>query len=86
VQERWPELSPRLPPGLAPRLVSALPALGTRARRREVAAFFRAHPISTAARALRQTLERFDLDAELRRRVGPDLARWLAARSERGAG
>jgi hypothetical protein len=77
IRSRWKDLSPRVPPGLASRLVQALPALETRAHRREVAAFFRAHPIPTAARALRQALERFDADAELRRRVAPQLRRWL---------
>ena len=80
IQTRWPELSPRVSGGLASRLVAALPALGGRRYRREVAAFFRAHPLPTAARALKQALERFDLDAELRRRAGPALERWLASR------
>ena len=37
---------------------------------REVREFFRAHPLPEAARALRQALERFRLNAELRRRTG----------------
>jgi hypothetical protein len=57
--------------------VAALPALETRAHRREVAAFFRAHPIPTARRALRQALERFDAGAEFRRRTAPELRRIL---------
>ena len=80
VRDRWDDVSPRLPPGLAPRLVAALPALRTRAYRAEVAAFFRAHPLPTAKRALRQALERFDLEAEFRGRCAPPLRRWLAAR------
>jgi puromycin-sensitive aminopeptidase len=77
IQRRWKALGPRVSPGLAPRLVAALPALETRARRREVAAFFRAHPIPTARRALRQALERFDAGAEFRRRTAPELRRIL---------
>lgn len=77
IQAHWKALSPRIPPGLAPRLVSALPALQTRRHRQGVAAFFRAHPLPTATRALQQTLERFDLDAELRQRLAPGLRRWL---------
>ncbi|TDJ01031.1 MAG: M1 family peptidase [Deltaproteobacteria bacterium] len=77
IRSRWKALAPRVPPGLAPRLVSALPALQTRRHRESVAAFFRSHPLPTAARALQQTLERFDLDAELRGRVTPKLRRWL---------
>jgi len=77
IRARWQELSPRISPGLAPRLVSALPALQSRQHRREVESFFRSHPLPTATRALQQTLERFDLDAELRRRSAPALRRWL---------
>ena len=77
VRDRWNDLSPRISTGLASRLVSGLSALQTRAARKEVAQFFRAHPLPSAARALRQTLERFDLDAELRRRAGPELRAWL---------
>jgi puromycin-sensitive aminopeptidase len=77
IQRRWKALGPRVSPGLAPRLVAALPALETRAHRREVAAFVRAHPLPTAARALRQALERFDANAEFRRRAAPELRRIL---------
>jgi puromycin-sensitive aminopeptidase len=83
VRERWEELSPRLSPGLAPRLIGALPALQKPLYRRQVAAFFRAHPIPTAARALRQALERFDLDAELRSRAVPALRHWLRQQASR---
>jgi puromycin-sensitive aminopeptidase len=77
VKRRWPKLRRRLPPMLASRPIEALPALGTRAARRDVAAFFRKHPVPTAARAVRQALERFDLDAELASRTAPELRRWL---------
>jgi puromycin-sensitive aminopeptidase len=78
VKRRWAKLRRRLPPMLASRPIEALPALGTRAARRDVAAFFREHPVPTAARAVRQALERFDLDAELAARAVPELHRWLA--------
>ena len=46
-----------------------------RAARRDVAAFFRAQPAADGrARALKQALERFDLDAELRRAGGAGAA------------
>jgi len=77
VKSRWARLRKRLPPMLASRPIEALPALGTRAARRDVAAFFRANPIPTAARAVKQALERFDLDAELAARAVPELRRWL---------
>jgi puromycin-sensitive aminopeptidase len=79
VRTRWEDLSPRISTGLASRLLTALPALQRPIYRRQVAAFFRAHPVPTAARALRQALERFDLDAELRRRAVPEMRRWLRA-------
>ena len=77
VRERWKELSVRVSPGLASRLVAALPALQKPLYKRQVAAFFAAHPLPTAARALRQALERFDLDAELRGRALPELRDYL---------
>ena len=77
VRERWRDLSPRISSGLAPRLITALPALQKPIYRRQVAAFFRVHPIPTASRALKQALERFDLDRETRRRAAPALRRWL---------
>jgi hypothetical protein len=54
-----------------------------RRMRREVMAFFVRHPVPTAQRALRQANERFRLDAELRKRAAPELARWLQAAAER---
>ncbi len=77
VRERWTELSPRISPGLASRLISALPALQKPLYRRQVASFFATHPLPTAARALLQALERFDLDAELRGRIVPELREYL---------
>ena len=79
IRARWSDLSPRVSPGLASRLILALPALQRPLYRRQVAAFFRTHPIPTATRALKQALERFDLDAELRQRTVPELSRWLRA-------
>jgi puromycin-sensitive aminopeptidase len=77
IRERWKDLSPRVSPGLAGRLVSALPALQKPLYKRQVAAFFAAHPLPTAARALKQALERFDLDMELRERTLPELRAYL---------
>jgi puromycin-sensitive aminopeptidase len=79
VTRRWRELERRLPPMMAGRFVDALPALQTPVFKREVAAFFRTHPVPTAARALRQALERFDLNTELRERIGDGLGAWLRA-------
>jgi puromycin-sensitive aminopeptidase len=77
IRERWSALSPRVSPGLASRLVSALPALQKPLYRRQVASFFATHPLPTASRALKQALERFELDADLRARLVPDLREYL---------
>jgi puromycin-sensitive aminopeptidase len=81
IQSRWDALAPRISTGLAPRLVTALSALKTREHRREVAELFRAHPLPSAARALRQVLERFDLNQRLRTRVTPALRAALRDRT-----
>jgi len=78
---RWKAVRERIPPLMLARLVDATPALREPRLGREVGAFFRAHPLPEAARALRQALETFRLNAELRRRVTPGLRRWLAAPS-----
>ncbi|NNL86847.1 MAG: M1 family peptidase, partial [Myxococcales bacterium] len=83
MKRRWPALRKRMPAMLVTRPIDALPALGTRRDRRDVASFFRAHPVSTGARAVRQALERFDLDLNLVERAEPGLARWV--REEGGA-
>ncbi|MGH7819902.1 MAG: ERAP1-like C-terminal domain-containing protein, partial [Candidatus Binatia bacterium] len=79
VQQRWKALSRRIPPLMLSRLVESLPSLREPRHAREVASFFRAHPVPEAARAVRQTLEVFRLNAELRKRTAPPLARWLEA-------
>jgi puromycin-sensitive aminopeptidase len=78
---RWKGVRERIPPLMLARLVDATPALREPRLAREVGTFFRAHPLPEAARALRQALEVFRLNAELRRRVTPGLRRWLAARA-----
>jgi puromycin-sensitive aminopeptidase len=80
LQRRWPALSGRISAGLASRLVASLPALRELRYRDEVARFFRAHPLPSAARTLRQALERFGIDAELRRRTARELSVWLESR------
>ncbi|MBI4517389.1 MAG: M1 family metallopeptidase [Deltaproteobacteria bacterium] len=80
LKRRWAELSQRLPPMMVSRVIDATTQLQTSAYKHEVAAFFRAHPVPTAARALKQALERFALNQELRQRAGKGLQVWLAAR------
>lgn len=81
IQEHWPEISKRLPPLMASRLIEATAALQSRELRKQVSIFFRTHPVETGARALRLALERFDVNEELRRRAGRDLRTWFNARS-----
>jgi hypothetical protein len=63
------------------RLIESTPMLREPRYAREIARFFRQHPVAEAKRALRQALEVFRLNAELRRRTAPGLARWLAQRA-----
>ncbi len=77
MKRRWARLVKRMPPMLVTRPIEATPALGTRAHRKDVAAFFRAHPVATGARAVQQALERFDLDLAFADRALPRLERWL---------
>jgi puromycin-sensitive aminopeptidase len=76
VTERWPRLQRRLPSLLAGRLISATPALGPD-HRKQVAEFFRANPVPSGARNLRQALERFDWYAGFQRRSVPQLRAYL---------
>jgi puromycin-sensitive aminopeptidase len=80
LKRKWTALRKRMPPLMCARLVEATPALREPRYAREVRDFFKAHPMPEAARALRQALEVFRLNAELRTRATPGLARWLAAR------
>ena len=77
---KWTPLRKRMPPLMLARLVEATPALREARYAREVRDFFKRHPLPEAARAIRQALEVFRLNAELRKRAAPGLERWLAAR------
>lgn len=77
VRRRWGRLRRRMPALLGARLIGATPALLSREHRREVARFFREHPLPASDRALRQALERFDWYAGFRKRVAPQLVDYL---------
>ena len=77
---RWAAIRRRVPPLMISRLIEATPALRDVRYAREVARFFRTHPVPEARRALKQALEIFRLNAELRRRAAPGLAGWLERR------
>ena len=81
IQKRWSALRRRVPPLMLSRLVDAMPSLRDPVYARQVAAFFRRHPLPEAERALRQSLEVFRLNAELRRRTAPGVAAWLERRA-----
>jgi len=78
IVRRWPKLRRRMPALFASRLIEATPSLLTPAYRREVAAFFREHPVPSGERALRQALERFDWYRGFRRRAADGVTAWLA--------
>jgi len=80
MKRRWTRFHRRMPPMLVTRPIDALPGLGTRAWRRDVAAFFREHPVPTGARAVKQALEHFDLNLAFDARTAPGLRRWLQKR------
>ena len=78
VRTRWPALRRRMPSLLASRLIEATAGLLEPAYRREVAAFFRTHPLPSGERTLRQTLERFDWYRGFRREAAAGLTARLA--------
>ena len=80
LQKRWKELSRRIPPLMVSRLVESTPALREPRFAAEVRAFFRKHPVPEATRAVKQAVEVFRLNAELRRRTTASLGRWLGSR------
>ena len=77
LKARWKTLQKRLPPMLVTRPIEALPALGTRAWRRDVAKFFRENPVATGQRTVRQALERFDIAIAFDERNEAAFERWL---------
>jgi len=78
IQRRWDRIRKRVPPHMCSYLIEMTPALLTNAHRREVAKFFRANPVPTGERALRQALERFDWYRSFRDAAAVDLVEWIA--------
>ena len=60
------------------RLVSTTSRFTTAERRHDVEAFFRDHPVPSAERTVRQSLERIDLNVAWLERNRLDLAKWFA--------
>jgi hypothetical protein len=74
---RWDRIRKRVPPHLCSYLIEMTPALLRNEYKREVAKFFRANPVPTGERALRQALERFDWYRGFRNPARKDLGKWL---------
>jgi hypothetical protein len=81
VRAEWDALSQKLGTfqGI-PNIVGGLGGFCSEARAAEVTAFFKAHPVPAAARALQQAVERIQSCTALDARQSPALASWLAAR------
>ncbi len=73
----WIRIRRRVPPHLCSYLIEMTPALLTSEYRRRVATFFRANPVPTGERALRQALERFDWYKGFRKQAARDLVEWF---------
>ena len=62
-----------------PNIVGAFGAFCSTERAAEIKAFFAAHPVPEAARALQQALERIETCTAVKARQSPAFGRWLAA-------
>ncbi|MES1209527.1 MAG: M1 family aminopeptidase, partial [Pseudomonadota bacterium] len=81
VRDRWTETRAKGDsPMILRRLVEALGALPERRHADEVKAFLSTHPIEGARQAVAQTLERMQMDADLRDRLLGPVGDWLRAR------
>ena len=81
VKAEWPALTAKLGTfqGL-PNIVGSLGAFCSADRAADIKAFFDAHPVPEAARALQQSLERIATCAAVKTRQSPAFGKWLAAR------
>lgn len=75
--KKWSVLRKRIPPLMLSRLIEATPALREPRFATAVRTFFATHPVPEAKRALKQSAEVFRLNAALRKRAAPGVARWL---------
>ena len=80
VKAEWPALVAKLGTfqGI-PNIVGALGAFCSADRATEIKAFFDAHPVPEAARALQQSLERIATCSAVKARQSPAFGKWLAA-------
>jgi puromycin-sensitive aminopeptidase len=81
VRDRWAETRAKADsPMILRRLVEALGALPERRHADAVKAFLATHPIEGARQAIAQTLERMQMDSDLRDRLLGPVGDWLRAR------
>jgi aminopeptidase N len=81
VKAEWPALVAKLGTfQAAPFIVGSLGAFCSADKAAEIKAFFDAHPVPEAARALQQALERISTCTAVRARQSPAFTKWLAAR------
>jgi puromycin-sensitive aminopeptidase len=84
IRDRWAETRAKADsPMILRRLVESLAALPERRHFDEVQAFLKAHPIDGAKQATAQTLERMQMDADLRERLSGPVGAWLRGRGGR---
>jgi hypothetical protein len=82
--ERWTETRAKADsPMILRRLVESLATLPERRHLDEVRAFLDTHPIDGAKQATAQTLERMQMDADLRDRILGPVGAWLGGRGRR---
>jgi aminopeptidase N len=81
VKAEWPALIAKLGTfqGI-PNIVGSLGAFCSAERAADIKAFFDAHPVPEAARALQQSLERIATCTAVKTRQSPAFGKWLAAR------
>jgi hypothetical protein len=84
IGERWTETRAKADsPMILRRLVESMATLPERRHLDEVRTFLATHPIDGAKQATAQTLERMQMDADLRDRILGPVGVWLAGRGKR---
>jgi puromycin-sensitive aminopeptidase len=84
IGERWTETRAKADsPMILRRLVESMATLPERRHLDEVRTFLATHPIDGAKQATAQTLERMQMDADLRDRILGPVGVWLAGRAKR---
>ena len=84
IGERWTETRAKADsPMILRRLVESMATLPERRHLEEVRTFLATHPIDGAKQATAQTLERMQMDADLRDRILGPVGAWLGGRGKR---